>query len=111
MNALYAAFFADPLYFIGIIFALWGALGFGMFVAGAANGIPHLFTYAESDEHMKHARVHIVQGLFLSMTALGSWEIVRVIAGVVPWTYLWISFFMLTPLWVPYFFGKKGGGH
>lgn len=107
MAHAYAAFFADPMYYIGILFALWGAMGFGLFVAGFADGIPHLFTYAESDEHMKHARERIIIGLYLSMTAFGAWEIVRFIAGQVPWTYLILAFFMLTPLWWFRLFGKS----
>lgn len=111
METFYAAFFADPLYYIGIIFSLWAAMGFGLFVAGVAEGMPHFFTFGESDTHMAHSRERIVWGLFLAMTAFGGWEIVRVIAGQVPLTYLWLSFFMLTPLWVPKLFGTKGGGH
>lgn len=115
LTALYTAFFADPLYYIGVIFALWGAWGFGLFIAGLANGLPHLFTFGESDDHMEHARVHIVQGLYLTMTAFGAWEIVRVIAGAAPWGYLWLSFIMLLPLWLPWLLrgGKPagGGGH
>jgi hypothetical protein len=108
LTALYADFFADPLYFIGIIFALWGAMGFGFFMAGFADGVPHLFNYSESDEHMKHSRERIVQGLFLSMTALGGWEVVRFIDGQVPWGYLVLSLFLLLPIWLPLLRGKKG---
>lgn len=111
LTALYADFFADPMYYIGIIFALWAAMGFGLFIAGFADGVPHLFNYSESDTHMMHARERIVMGLYLVMTAFGSWEIVRFIAGDVPWQYLVLSFFMLMPLWIPKFLGKKGGGH
>ena len=113
MEALYAAFYADPMYYIGIIFALWGAWGFALFMAGFGGGVRHLFTYSESESHMAHARERIVWGLLLSMTAFGGWEIVRVIAGEVPWTYLWISFVMLVPLWLPWLWrgGKPAGGH
>jgi hypothetical protein len=111
LTALYADFFADPLYYIGIIFALWAAMGFGLFVAGFFDGMPHLFTFGENDTHLEHARDRIIMGLFLSMTAFGAWEIVRFIAGEVPWQYLILSLFMLTPFWIPLVFGKKGGAH
>jgi hypothetical protein len=110
LATFYANFFADPLYYIGIIFALWGAWGFGLFIAGFADGIGHVFTFGLSDSHVEHARLHVMHGLFITMTAFGAWEVVRVIAGVAPWQYLILSFFLLTPLWIPRLAGS-GGGH
>jgi hypothetical protein len=115
MEALYAAFFADPMYYVGVIFAAWGAWGVTLFIMGFAGGARHLFTYSESDSHMKHARERIVWGLLLSMTAFGGWELLRVAVGLAPLTYLWIVVVMLTPLWIPWvrglLGGKKSGGH
>lgn len=112
MEALYAAFYADPMYYEGIIFALWGAWGFAVFIGGFAGGVRHLFTYSESDSHMAHAREQVVWGLLLAMTAFGGWELVRVIVGLAPLSYLWLVAVMLTPLWIPWLRGLFGGkGH
>jgi hypothetical protein len=109
MDALYAAFFADPMYYVGLLFALWGVWGVGLFVSGFSGGVRHLFTYGESDSHMEHVRTRIVWGLYLCMTALGAWEVVRVLVGEVSWGYLWLSLVLLVPIWIPWVKGLAGG--
>lgn len=108
LNGVYAAFFADPLYFIGIVFAAWAAMGFGLFIAGLIEGLPHLLHYSESDTHMMHSRERITMGLLLTMTAFGAWELVRIVAGQAPWTYIFLSLVMLLPWWWFKLFGKTG---
>ena len=109
MEALYAAFFQNPMYYVGVIFAVWGAWGFILFIMGFAGGVRHLFTYSESDSHMEHARERITWGLLLTMSAFGGWELVRVIVGQAPLSYLWIVVVMLTPLWIPWVRSLIGG--
>jgi len=98
-----------------MLFALFGAWGVMLFVGGFAGGIAHIFTFSHSADHMNHARARIVRGLFLAMGTLGLWEIVRVIAGEVPLSYLWLSLVLIAPAWVPWvyrlFAGKSGNGH
>lgn len=114
MDALLSAFLSDPMRYIGYLFAFFGAMGIILFIAGFGSGLPHLFTFAESAHHMEHSRGRIVWGLLVCMVVLGLWEIVRVIAGQVPLSYLILSLLLLTPLWIPWLRSKasgKGGGH
>jgi hypothetical protein len=111
LNALYQ----DPLRYVEYIFAFLGSLGLLLFIAGFGSGFRHVFTYGEDDHHMAHARGRAMWGVLVCMVVLGLWEIVRVILGQVPLTYLWLSLILLTPLWIPWIkgllSGKGGGGH
>ncbi len=113
MNAFLAGLVHDPLRYIEYIFALCGALGAVLFIAGFASGARHIFTYGESWDHMQHVRMRIVWGVLVCMVTLGLWEIVRVIIGQAPLSYLILSFVLLTPLWIPWLkkLTSSGGGH
>jgi hypothetical protein len=111
MDAFLNAIYADPLRWVEYVFAFFGGLGMLMFIAGFGSGARHMFTYAEDADHMKHARARITWGVLLCMATLGFWEILRVIIGSAPLTYLWLSLLMLTPLWIPWLWKlAKGGG-
>ncbi len=111
MEALFTAVYTDPLRYIGYFLAFFAAMGGVLFIAGFGGGIPHHFTFAESDSHMEHARARITMGLLWCMVVFGLWEIVRVISGQVPPSYLWLSLILLTPVWIPWVKALlKGGG-
>ncbi len=111
MEAFAIALVTDPLRYIAYIFALFGAIGTLLFMAGFGGGIKFIFTYAEDAHHMAHARARIVWGVLICMVTLGLWEIVRVVIGQAPLGYLWLSLFLLTPLWIPALMKlAKGGG-
>lgn len=113
MDALLMGVHENPLRYIEYLFAFFGAMGILMFLAGWGSGMPHFFTMSESDSHMEHTRTRATWGLLICMVVLGLWEIVRVIVGEAPLSYLILSLLLLTPLWVPWvkgFLGGKGGG-
>jgi|GEM_PF-6602479 len=107
------ALVADPLRYIEYLFALSGAIGGVLFIAGFGSGARHIFTYGEDKHHMEHCRARIIWGTLICMVTLGLWEIVRVILGQAPLSYLIISLVLLTPAWIPWLRGlaKGGGGH
>jgi hypothetical protein len=114
MDGFFSALTHNPMHYISYAFAFFGGLGMLLFLSGWGSGMPHIFTFSESQHHMDHARARAVWGILLCMVTLGWWEIVRVITGEAPLTYLWLSLALLTPLWIPWL--KKlaaggGGGH
>jgi hypothetical protein len=114
MESLYTAFFADPVYYIGAIFALFGAWGLILILMGIGSGMQHIFTYNESESHMAHVRTRALWGVLMLMATWGFWELFRVIIGQAPVTYLWAVLILLTPLWIPWLkglFAGGGGGH
>jgi hypothetical protein len=113
MDGLVLALLADPMRYVAYIFAFFGGLGVVLFIMGFSGAIPHVFTYAESAHHMEHARSRAIWGLLIAMVTMGLWEIVRIVSGQAPISYLWLSLILLTPLWFPWVKGliKKGGGH
>jgi hypothetical protein len=113
MDAFLSAFFQDPMRYIAYGFAFFSAVGIVLFLRGFGSGMPHLFTYSEDAEHMEHARARAVWGVLVCMVVWGLWEVVRVVVGQAPPSYLILSLLLLTPLWIPWL--KKaasgGGGH
>ena len=107
LNALYQ----DPLLYISYLFAFFGAMGGVLFLSGFSSGFRHVFTYSEDWNHMQHTRTRTVWGILMCMVTLGFWEILRVIIGQAPLSYLWLSLLMLTPLWIPWLKKLGGGGH
>lgn len=75
------AFYAHPMYFIGLVFALLGAMGVGFFFAGFFPGLPHLFTLSAHEEHQDHYRDRIVRGTMLVIHVFILWEIVRLVGS------------------------------
>lgn len=65
------------MYFIGLLFAIVGAFGAGLFFAGFFPGLPHLFTLSAHDGHQDHYRVRIVWGMLILIHTFIAWEIVR----------------------------------
>jgi hypothetical protein len=103
----------DPLRYIEYLFAFLGAMGAVLFIAGIGSGARHIFTYAEDDHHMTHTRARALWGIIICMVMLGWWEVLRVIIGQAPLSYLWLALLLLTPLWIPWLkkLAKGGGGH
>jgi hypothetical protein len=111
MEAFLDVLYTDPLRYIEYLFAFFGAMGMVLFFAGFGSGARHLFTFGESADHMHHVRARIIWGILLCMVTLGLWEILRVILGLAPLSYLILSLLLLTPLWIPWLRGAfKGGG-
>src|SRR5512135_3103430 len=75
------AFYAHPMYFNGLVFALFGAMGFGMFAAGFFPGLPHLFTLSSHEGHHEHFRVRAMRGALLLVHVFIAWEIVRLVGS------------------------------
>ncbi|OGC86044.1 hypothetical protein A3D70_01330 [Candidatus Adlerbacteria bacterium RIFCSPHIGHO2_02_FULL_54_18] len=106
---------AHPLRYIEYFLATLGAVGALLFIAGAVGGIPFFFNYSADQQHMNHARTRAVWGIYLCMLALGLWEIVRVIIGRAPPSYLFLACVLLAPLWLPWLYslitGKSSNEH
>jgi len=75
------AFYAHPMYFIGVVFAAIGAMGFGLFISGFFPGLPHFFTLSSHDEHQEHYRIRCVRGTMILVHIFILWEIVRLVAS------------------------------
>lgn len=82
MGAALNIFFANPLLYIGGVFALCAALAFLIFLAGMGGGTIHLFTIHENANHMEHARTRAVWGLFLLAVLFVLWELLRWVGAV-----------------------------
>ncbi|MSR70649.1 hypothetical protein EXS62_01255 [Candidatus Kaiserbacteria bacterium] len=105
----------NPLRYIEYFLATLGAVGALLFLAGIGGGLPHLFTYSHGADHMSHARTRAIWGIYLCMVTLGLWEVIRVIIGAAPASYLILSLVLFTPAWIPWLYklatGKGGNGH
>ena len=76
----FSSFYADPLYFIGVVLSVYAAFGFVYFLAGLLPGSHHVILIDGHDGHMSHYRHRIAVGLGLMVEAFIVWEIVRLIA-------------------------------
>lgn len=104
----------NPALYIGYALATVGAVGILIFCAGFFGALSHLFTYSESADHMEHARTRGLWGLYLSMVALGLWQIVRLILGEADSSSLILIAILLSPMWIPWIKGLltgSSGGH
>ncbi|MES2202785.1 MAG: hypothetical protein V4474_00435 [Patescibacteria group bacterium] len=75
------AFYANPMAFIGIIFALVGAFGALLFGAGFLAGLPGVFTMMSNNDHQSHHTLRITWGAALMTATFIVWELVRIIAS------------------------------
>ncbi len=103
-----------PVISAGYVLSIVGAAGALLFFAGFFGSIKHLFTYSESADHMDHARTRALWGLYLSMAALGIWELIRMLMGEVdPSSTLILAVILLSPIWIPLLKGlfTKSDGH
>lgn len=71
---------SDPLWFIGLVFALLGALAFLVFLRGFLSGVPHFFTLSSHEEHITHHRTRIMWGFWSMVVLFILWRIVAWIA-------------------------------
>ena len=81
---------------------------------GFGSGVGNLFHMHGHDGHLGHARIRVVQGLYLCMAALGVWEFIRVLLGEAPASStLTLVVILLSPIWIPalkhLLFGKPNG--
>lgn len=73
--------FADPMLYLGYVFAFLAAIGFVKFFMGVAAGLPKVFTIDAHDEHQEHHRVRATQGFFILVYLFIVWEILRWFLG------------------------------
>ena len=77
MSYALQTFFADPMYFIGIPFALAAAVGFGYFAAGFLSEAHHLFDMSGKEEYLEWGRRLCTQGICAMLYVFILWELVR----------------------------------
>lgn len=77
MEGLLHAFFADPMYYIGLCFAFVAAVAFLTFIRGVFTSLPHLFTISTHAGHLKHYHFRVVWGVTGLLGLLLAWETLR----------------------------------
>ncbi len=114
MESLFNTVAANPWYYLGVCFAILGGFAFLIFLRGFISGVGNLFHMHGHDEHLQHARVRVVWGLYLMMATLGLWELIRIIAGQAPGSTIVLVIILLLPAWWPaltkFLSGLGGGG-
>lgn len=121
MEAFLNSLASDPLYYIGLILSVLGAVGVVLFLAGFGSESRYVWNNSGHIEHRAHARTRIFWGAFLAGACLAVWEILRFFTGAVPPSVLIFCVLLLCPVWIPWLSkliesagkGKKsgGGGH
>lgn len=81
MISFLSNFFADPLYYLGYVFALCAGLAFVLFLRGFLSGFGHVLKQDGNVEHMEHYRVRAIWGVLLLTVFFGVWEILRWISS------------------------------
>ncbi len=74
--------FTDPLYYLGIPFAVATAAGFGYWAAGFLSEAHHLFDMSGKEEYLEWGRRMCTQGIFIMLYVFIIWEVVRWIAAI-----------------------------
>jgi hypothetical protein len=77
-------FLADPLYYIGYLFAFGGAMGFILFLRGFLSGFGHSIRQDGHAEHMDHYRTRAAWGVLIMAWVFAWWELVR-------WIFSWFG--------------------
>jgi hypothetical protein len=112
MDSFFIAVYSNPLHYIGLLLSLVAVVGILLFLRGFGSGIGNIFHMHGHDEHLHHARVRIVWGVYLCMVVLGIWEAIRLVLGEAPLSSWLLVVVLLAPAWIP---GLKsllsGGGH
>ena len=75
------AFYANPMAYVGFVFALFGAFGALVFGAGFLAGLPGSFSLMSHKEHYEHHQVRAVWGAGLMTATFIAWELVRIVAS------------------------------
>lgn len=105
---------ANPLLYVGYLFAAAGAMGILLFFGGFFACVGHLFSYSEDAHHMEQNRTRCIWGLYICMVTLGLWQCIRLILGEAPASSALLIIILLSPAWAPWLkrlvFGG-GGGH
>ena len=81
MTAFYSTFFADPLYYIGYLFAFCTAIGFIIFLRGFLSGFGYALALNGHDEHMDKFRTRATWGVVLMAYTFGMWELLRLVVS------------------------------
>lgn len=81
MESLFTIVYGDPMYVIGLLFALAAAIAFLVFLRGFLAGLPHLFTISGNEEFLPDHRRRVVWGFFMLVALFVVWQIVRWIGG------------------------------
>lgn len=106
MDSFAVALVSNPLYYAGAALALCAAAGVLLFMWGFGSGVGNLFHMHGNDDHLLHARVRVVQGLYICMAVLGIWELIRVLLGEAPvGSTLILAAILLSPVWLPWLKG------
>ena len=114
MDSFFIAVYSDPLYYVGAALSLFAAAGIILFLRGFGSGIGHIFHMRGHEEHLHHARVRIVWGVYLCMVVFGIWELLRLVLGEAPTSTWVLILILLSPAWIPWLkglFSGGGGGH
>jgi hypothetical protein len=69
--------FADPVTYVGYVFAFVAAIAFLTFLRGFLSGFPSLFTMNWNEEHQEHYRIYATWGVMMLLYIFILWEIVR----------------------------------
>jgi zinc transporter ZupT len=77
METFLTQLYADPLHYLGFVFAFAAAFAFLIFLRGFLSGSHHLFTLAGHDEYLYDSRRRATWGLFLLIAIFIVWEVVR----------------------------------
>ncbi len=75
MDTFMQQFYADPLYYIGFIFAFMAAFAMLIFLRGFLSGVGHLTTIDWHDGHMDHYRHRAMWGALSLLAVFIAWEI------------------------------------
>ncbi len=73
--------FANPMLYLGYLFAFMSAVAFLIFLWGFASGLPKVFTISWHDEHQEHNRVRVTWGFMMLVYLFIIWELLRWILG------------------------------
>ncbi|HVY72428.1 MAG TPA: hypothetical protein VG984_00010 [Candidatus Paceibacterota bacterium] len=76
---------ASPFHYVEIVFAFLATIAFLIFLRGFLGSIGNVFKMNGHDEHVAHAQVRQVWGLFLLAMVFAVWEMTRTVAS-------WIGF-------------------
>lgn len=76
---IFASIYSNPVYYLGVALALYGAIGVVYFIAGIFTGIHHAILLDGHTEHMGHYRHRVRRGIGIMLEALLIWEIIRLV--------------------------------
>lgn len=85
LQELWDNFYATPFHYVEMVFAFLATIAFLIFLRGFLGSIGNVFKMNGHDEHVAHAQVRQVWGLFLLAMIFAIWEMTRTVVS-------WIGF-------------------